>query len=128
MGREGNEEESIGKAKRFGGAAHEQNTYSARPLTSAAGLPGNYICTACTALFGAHLNANSRRLIGSVLLRPHVPAAVPTEGVLRIRDGVHDGMSNEAGTTIAMLKCSHLYMTSSSFIFACAGLVFQTIP
>ena len=84
MGREGNEEESIGKAKRFGGAAHEQNTYSARPLTSAAGLPGNYICTACTALFGAHLNASSRRLIGSMLLRPHVPDTCRESGQNRL--------------------------------------------
>ena len=44
MRREGNEEERIGKAMRFGGAAHEQNTYSAKPFnykykTCAAGLP-----------------------------------------------------------------------------------------
>ena len=32
MGRKGrDEEERIGKAMRFGGAAHEQNTYSAKP-------------------------------------------------------------------------------------------------
>ena len=45
MGRKGrDEEERIGKAMRFGGAAHEQNTYSAKPFnykykTCAAGLP-----------------------------------------------------------------------------------------
>ena len=31
---------------------------------------------------------------------------LPTESVLGIRHAVHDGISSEAGATVAMLKCS----------------------